>query len=145
MKRSRDSSSDEEEEDEEPEEYGNSDIEDEEDGEGQSDYDDDDNSDEDAENSGKEGEMPTIDPNVPMYKLLQQAKAAHQLQKQAASTDDSSLHNSRTKRIKHEKRKSRDEKVKRVKSAPAEMRSDKPVRRLRIDADNSTKKFVDPR
>ncbi len=38
-----------------------------------------------------------------------------------------------------------EEKKKRSKHAPAEMRSDKPVRRLRVDADNSTRKFVDPR
>eukprot|EP01031_Cornospumella_fuschlensis_P038796 gene38796-47181_t len=80
--------------------------------------------------------------NVPLYKLL--AK-----QQKSIPSDDHPDSHRRPKKIKRSREDANlrgdEEKKKKNKRAPTEMRSDRPVRRLRVDADNSVRKSIDPR
>jgi hypothetical protein len=99
----------------------------------------------------KKKNKPNFDSNIPLFKLLAQAKAKS---KPYSAPIEYRRHFEINDRTRKDKRKSAstndassDEEKggKKRKHAPTEMRSDKPVRRLRVEADNSTRKFIDPR
>jgi len=102
-----------------------------------------------AKDSGEDDkEEEEINPNVPLYQLIRERQ---QKQKSATQLPPTTNRTKKLKKIIHkssesgsDSEKSSDEGRKR-KNAPAEMRSDRPVKRLRIDADNSKRKFLDPR
>lgn len=82
--------------------------------------------------------------NLPLFQRLKQS-----LETEAVEEDEDEGDKDHQHRIKRRKSAAQEEDNPRIgrahKNAPAEMPSDRPVRRLRVTADNSTKKIIDPR
>jgi ribosomal RNA-processing protein 36 len=98
--------------------------------------------------TSREYKKPQRVEHIPLYERLQKQIEEESLSNSNRDTQTDRRQDARRKRDRSEQSDSIDGKVslKRAnKNAPSEMRSDRPVRRLRVTANNSVKKSLDPR
>mmetsp|Transcript_25231 Transcript_25231/g.54557 ORF Transcript_25231/g.54557 Transcript_25231/m.54557 type:complete len:273 (+) Transcript_25231:124-942(+) len=99
-------------------------------------------SEEEPEEEEEEEEKAEVSSNLPLFQRLAKQSAPEAVQ---AAAQERVQKRRRVERAKDRREEEEQEYKKRSKNAPAEMRSDKPVRRLRVTGNNSQKKTEDPR